>query len=118
MSNFSDNANLIVHTIDKGMVNKTSLIAILETDSDFLENEDYFRKDTLKKGFKNEAERVSKEIFNKCKKIKDEGERVEKMVESLFNVSGFIGNSSYSGDYTHQITETEFAYVISIAFVG
>jgi len=117
MSNHGESAKLIVSTIDKGAVDETSLIEILETDSDFLENEEYFRPDTLKKGFKNEAERVSKEIFTKFKKIKDEETRVDKMVKALFDVSGFIGHSQSYGDYTYQITETEFQYVVSIAYV-
>jgi len=118
MSNHGENANLIIETIDKGMIDETSLINILESDNDLSENEDYFRPDTLKKGFNNEAERVSKEIFNKFKKIKDEETRVEKMVRALFDVPYFIGKSQAYGDYTYKITETEFQYVISIAYVS
>ena len=117
MSNHGENAKLIVSVIDKGAVDETSLIEILETDNDFSENEDYFREDTLKKGFKNEAERVAKEIFKKYKKVKEEETRLNKMVKALFDVSGFIGKSSSYGDYDFQITETEFQYVVSIAYV-
>ena len=118
MSNHGKEANLLIETIDKGMIDETTLISILENDSDLSENEEYFRPDTLKKGFNNEAERVSKEIFNKFKKIKNEETRVEKMVRALFDVPNFIGRSQAYGDYTYEITETEFQYVISIAYVS
>lgn len=39
------------------------LIELLSIDSDFGENEEYWRKDTIQLGFKNEAERVAKEII-------------------------------------------------------
>jgi hypothetical protein len=109
-------ANLIVVGIDKNGVDKTSLQKIFESDSDFSENKDSFRPDTLKKGFKNEAERVSAEIFNKCKKIEEESERVEAMMKKVFEVENFIGNSSYYGSYRYAITETEFEYIVSIAY--
>ena len=117
MGNLSETAKLIVSVIDKGAVDETCLIEILASDNDFSENEDYYRPDTLKKGFKNEAERVAKEIFTKFKKGKEEEVRLEKMVKELFNISGFIGKSSSYGDYTYQITETEFQYVVSIATI-
>ena len=112
------NANIIVARIDKGGVDETSLQEIFEHDSDFSENEDSYRPDTLKKGFKNEAERVSAEIFKKCKKIEEESERVEAMVKKVFEVENFIGNSSYYGSYQYAITETEFEYIVSIAYTN
>lgn len=108
---------LLVTTIDKNNINKESLRELFESDSDFLENEDYFRDDTLALGFENEAQRVSEEIFKARKRIKDESERVGKMVKDCFNVSGFIGQSSYYHEYEYEITETEFAYVVSIAVI-
>ena len=117
MSNHGDNAHLIIEVIDKGGINEKSLQSILECDSDFSENEEYYRPDTLKKGFENEAHRVSTEIFKKCKRIKDDGERVKRMVESLFEVNNFIGQSGSYGDYTFEITETDFSFVVSIAYV-
>lgn len=117
MGNLSETAKLIVSTIDKGSVDETCLIDILASDNDFSENEEQYRPDTLKKGFKNEAERVAKEIYTKFKRVKDEETRLEKMVKALFDVTGFVGTSSYYGDYTYQITETEFQYVVSIATI-
>jgi hypothetical protein len=40
------------------------------------------------------------------------------MVKSVFDVNNFIGQSGDYGDYTYNILETDFAYVISIAYVG
>ena len=104
--------------IDKNGVDKTSLQQIFEVDSDFTENTEYFRHDTLKKGFKTEAERVSSEIFNKLKsKYKgDEEGLVDAMIKEVFKVNNFIGNSSFYGNYEYEITETEFEYIISIAY--
>lgn len=120
MSNHGNRANLIVVEIGRGMVNEDSLIPIFEHDLDFSENEEYFREDTLEKGYKNEAYRVSKEIFDKHKdKHKDdESALVGEMVKSVFDVNNFIGQSGDYGDYTYYILETDFTYVISIAYVG
>ena len=65
MSNLNNTPQLFICRIDKHGVDENSLISILEQDNDFSENEDYFRIDTLELGFENEAERVSKEIFEK-----------------------------------------------------
>ena len=115
MSNFSGELKLIVVAIDKGAIDETSLQSILESDLDFKENSEEFRPDTIKKGFKNEAERVSAEIFKKHKKIKEESELVCAMVSDLFKVKGFIGNSSAYGQFSYNILETDFAFIVSIA---
>jgi Sec7-like guanine-nucleotide exchange factor len=116
MSNLSTQAKLIVSVIDKDAVDETALIEILETDLDFRDNTSHFRPDTLKKGFKNEAERISKEIFTKFKKLEEE-ERILKMVKELFKVPNFIGQSNQYGDSDFKITETDFSYVVSIAVI-
>ena len=118
MSNHSNNVNLIIEIADKGMINATCLQSILETDLDFSENIERFRPYTLKKKFKNEAERVAKEIFAKRKKVEDEYERLNLMVADLFSVKNFIGQSDCYGSYTYEITETDFSFIISIAFVN
>ena len=122
MSNHGESANLIINVVDKGGVDEKSLESIFQSDNDFTENEDYFRPDTLKKGFKNEAERVSAEIFKKLNKLKkykgDELALVDAMVQAVFDVPYFIGKSDLYGDYTYDITETDFQYIISIAYVS
>lgn len=117
MSNHGDNAYLIVHVIEKGYINKNCLEEILRRDNDFVENIDYFRSDTLKKGYKDEAERVSEEIYKKYKTIRNAENRLNKMVGALFSVPYFIGTSGNYGDYTYEITDVGKAFVVSIAYV-
>lgn len=119
MGNLNNEAKLIIQRIDKGGVNETSLIDILAQDNDFSENEDYFREDTLELGFKDEAERVSKEIFEKNRLDIKEDELVglHQMVVDLFEVDGFIGQSSCYGDYQFEIVETDFEYIVVIATI-
>lgn len=118
MSNHGNNAHLIISRVDKGGINENSLQEILEHDSDFGENEEYFRKDTLKKGFENEAQRVSAEIFKKHKKVDDESEQLEAMVNDLFKVNNFIGQSGHYGDHTFKIIETDFEFIVVISYVS
>ena len=103
MGNLSNTANLIVEAIDKGAIGKESLQGILEADKDFS---------------KSDAKRISAKIFNKFKGIEDETERVEQMVGALFLVNNFIGRSSAYGSHTFQITETDFQFIVSIAFIS
>ena len=122
---------LDLHTvrIDKGDVRETSLIPILEVDADFKENKEQFREDTIKLGFKNEAERVSKEIFDKFKghnnyahrdQIEsdyDENNLLSEMLNEVFGgVDNFLGNSSAYNEFEFEVIETEFEYIIAFAF--
>ncbi len=120
MSNHNGELNLKVVTIDKGDVNEKSLQEIFEVDADFFMNEKVYRPDTLKKGFVNEAERVSTEIFKKnSKKISAEDDELGllgAMLEDVFKVKNFIGESSYYAHHDYVVTETDFQYVISIAY--
>lgn len=117
MSNHGNNASLVVQIVEKGYINKNCLEEILRIDSDFVDNVDYFRADTLKKGYKDEAERVSEEIYKKYKHLRNAENRLDKMVGALFSVPNFIGCSGNYGDYTYQITDVGKAFVISIAYV-
>ena len=119
MSNLNNTPKLFICRIDKHGLNERSLIPILEQDNDFSENEDYFRADTLELGFENEAERVSKELFEKNRLDIKEDELVglHQMVSDLFEVDGFIGNSSEYGSYEFEIVETEYEYVVVIATI-
>ena len=105
MSNTNGEINLIVIEIPVDDVDKDTLTSILDIDSDFIENEEYYRDDTLKLGYKNEAERVSSEIYDKHKNL-GSSERIECMVEDLFNVPNFIGTSGSYGSYEYKITHT------------
>ena len=119
MSNLNNTPQLFICRIDKHGVDENSLISILEQDNDFSENEDYYRPDTLELGFENEAERVSKEIFDKniLDVKEDELVGLHQMVSDLFKVEVFIGTSSHYGSYEFEIVETEYEYIVVIATI-
>jgi len=119
MSNLNNTPKLITCRIDRRGVNERSLIAILEHDNDFVENEEYYRPDTLELGFENEAERVSKEIYvaNMVDVKDDELVGLHQMVAALFEVEGFIGTSGSYGEYEFEIIETEYEYIVVIATI-
>jgi len=123
MSNHSNNVNLHVFIIDKRMVDKSALIDVFDLDSDFMENEEYFREDTLELGYQNESERCADEVYKAHKDIVDPVERLEKMLEDVPEYSNgeqtfIIGNSNHSGDYKFEVTDAGEKIVLSIAFVG
>lgn len=75
-------------------------------DSDFYENEEYFREDTLELGFKNEAERCSKELYEKYFSDAPDGyiETLDAALEeaACYSIDGcqFIaGNTTYTSEY-------------------
>jgi hypothetical protein len=47
----------------------------------------------------------------------DERWTLNLMIKDLFEVTGFIGCSSNYGDYSYEIIETEFEYVVVIATI-
>jgi hypothetical protein len=81
-------------------------------DLDFTENEEYYRKDTLKKGFKNEAERVVAEL---SKEDLSPIELIEACIEKQIKSSGF-----YKEHYirTHTIDDSGDLekIIVSIAY--
>ena len=67
MGNYSNELGQIHFVID---ISETTSITeglynIFSRDLDFIENEEYFRKNTLKKGFDNEADRIVIEYMGK-----------------------------------------------------
>lgn len=123
MSNLSNKVELIVFNVDKNCeaIDEKTLVPAFQNDADFTENTEYFREDTLSLGFKNEAERESKEIFDECmanEDLRDEKELLTAMVEKLFEVDTFIGTSDYYGDYKWRIVETEFEFIVIITYIS
>lgn len=105
--------------LDVNGINERSLIGLFEQDLDFTENEGQWRDGTRKLGFKNEAERVSKELYEKHFKNdsnKNEIFRVEEMIKDVINTSGFIGSSSYYKSYDYRVIMTEYEYIVVIAY--
>ena len=123
MSNYSECQNLHVFVIPKNGINKRTLIPIFNIDSDFSENEEYFREDTLKLGYRTESQRCAEEFFNAYKDIEDPLELIETMVNEMTGFSNgvqtfIIGNSNQSGDFEFAFTEVGDSIVVSIAYIG
>ena len=115
-----------LHTfeISKGMINEKTFIDLLSMDNDFTVNADMFREDTLELGYKSEAERISKETFEIYKEeLSDrdtEAEALENALKEIIdNADNFIGHSSYYGygDYILNIIETDYTYVVALAYL-
>jgi hypothetical protein len=104
MSNLNGTALLFTDRISKGSINEETLIGFLEQDDDFVGKM---------------AKRISKEIYQKHEiDLKnDELWTLNLMIKDLFEVTGFIGCSSNYGDYSYEIIETEFEYVVVIATI-
>jgi len=123
MANYENNQNLHIIVVNKNKVDKTALIPVFDIDSDFSENEDYFREDTLALGYKSESERCAEEVYESCKEIQDPVERLDKMLKLVPEYSNgeqsfIVGNSNHSGDYAIELTEIGDKIVLAIAFIG
>ena len=84
-------------------------------DLDFTENVEYFRKDTLKKGFNSEAERIVTELVKK-KKL-EPIDMIEACLNKQFESSGFYTDHSFD---TYTIDDTGSGdlekIIVSIAY--
>ena len=101
---------LNVRSVSIEGVNPKMFKGFFEIDNDFMENEDYFRPDTIALGYQNEAERCSAELYEKYFKEAPDGHEetlaiaLEKganmLVKGADCSSQFIlGNSSFVSDY-------------------
>tara|TARA_R100000306_G_C4346665_1_gene127992 strand:- start:86 stop:517 length:432 start_codon:yes stop_codon:yes gene_type:complete len=97
---------LIVNQISIEGYNEKMFVPFFKIDNDFSENEEYFRKDTIPLGFENEAERCSKELYDKYFSEDYDGyqETLEMALEegSSYNVGGsqfILGNDTYIQQY-------------------
>jgi hypothetical protein len=76
-------------------------------DEDFKTNEEYFRKDTLALGYKNEAERCSEELYNKYFPDGEHDGYWETLADALdegasYSIDGhqfILGNQSYTRQF-------------------
>ena len=124
MSNHGDNISLHIFQIMEDGVDETCLEDIFNIDSDYLENEEYFREDTVG----TEAKRCAKELYDNHKDIKDPEERLQAMLDDIPGYSNgmqafFIGNSTYCGDYKidlskYEATSHEWMFIVTIAYVS
>jgi len=114
--------NLHVHHISIKGCNEKMFIPFFDIDSDFSENEEYYREDTLALGFKSEAERCSKELYDKhfLNEMLDEktlSDALEEASSIFYESTQFIlGNQTYTSDYEISIVSTgnyEYDIIVS-----
>jgi hypothetical protein len=93
---------------------KEGLLQIFSHDLDFTENVDFFRKDTLKKGYRDEAERLVAEYMskhNRLDNLKKVTAAVEKLAKKVFD------NPNYYDCYEVSINEIDDdTYSVAIAY--
>jgi len=117
MSNYSNELGQIHFVID---VSETSsiregLYSIFSNDLDFVENEEYFRKNTLNKGYKDEADRIVVE-YTANRNIRNKKE-LEKAVEYL--AKQIFGQINYYQDYNTSVLKIDKdLYSVAVSYVS
>lgn len=115
MGNYSNQIGLIHFTLctsNKEYI-KEGLYNIFAEDLDFVENVEYFRKKTLKLGYRNEADRLVDEYMQKHKKINTLSSvmnAVDKLAAKVFNNSNQYSEHKVS---VEQISDNLFSIAIS-----
>lgn len=112
MSNLSETLNIhkVVMSIRTTESTATGFEELLGFDLDFTDNEEYFRKDTLRKGFRSEAHRIAVEKTKT--KVRDQDDldgRIHQILSKVFN-------SSYYGDWEYVVVpmvDDEYTIVVS-----
>lgn len=115
MSNYSNRVLLIHFIIDTNHDEdiKESLYQIFSRDLDYIENEEYFRKNTLKLGYKNEADRLVTEYIRNHDRI-DSLPKVERAVKKLADM---VFDSNHYGDYQYSVEAVNRdIYSVSLAY--
>lgn len=116
MSNYLNQLGLIHFTLSTKYDSdiKETLLQIFSHDLDFIENEDFFRKDTIKLGYRNEAERLVTEYVTKHSRLnnlKKITTAVEKLAKKVFD------NPNYYDTYEVSVDEIdEHLYSVAIAY--
>jgi len=120
-------SNLQVNQISIEGYNEKMFVPFFEIDSDFSENEEYFRKDTIALGFDNEAERCSKELYDKY--FSDEYDGYQETLEMALSegaemsVEGsqfILGNKTYTNQYDITlicVDDHHNDYVVIISYI-
>ena len=117
MSNYSNELGLIHFVIDISETTSVTdgLYSIFSRDLDFIENEDYFRKNTLKKGYDNEADRIVIEYMGKHQ-ISNK-KQLEKAVEYM--AKQIFGNFNQYQDYETSVLKIDkdlYSVAVSYTF--
>lgn len=112
MSNLSETLNIHKVVMSTRTTESTAegFEELLSFDLDFTDNEEYFRRDTLKKGFRSEAHRIAVEnTKTQVRDPEDLDNRVQKILSKVFN-------SSYYGDWEFVVVpmvDDEYTIVVS-----
>jgi hypothetical protein len=117
MGNYSNELGQIHFVIDVTALSsiRDGLYSIFSNDCDFTENEEYFRKNTLKKGYGNEADRIVVEYTAKrnIRTERDVEKAVEHMAKAIFN------NSNYYRDYTTSVLKIDKnLFSVSVSYIS
>jgi len=117
MGNYSNQMGLIHFTLSTKYNSdiKEALYNIYLHDCDFTENEEYFRRGTLKLGYKNEAERLVDEYVNKHKidSLSTVTRAVDKLSAKVFSNSNYYSEHQIS---VEQIGDNLFSIAIGFAY--
>jgi hypothetical protein len=115
MSNYSNTLNIHQTVISTRSQESTAkgLEELMSFDLDYSENEECFRKDTLKKGFRSEAHRIAAEKTKKP--VNDQSDLESRVNEILAKVF----NSSYYGDWEYVVVPmVDDEYTIVVSYIG
>ena len=124
--------NLHVHHISIKGCHEKMFIPFFDIDSDFSENEEYYREDTLTLGFKNESERCSKELYDRyfptgSAETFGDGMYIKTLSDALHDASEvsnngnqfLFGNQTYTSQYEISLVCTgNYEYEVIISFLG
>ena len=96
MGNFSHQLGQVHFVIDVSQLSsiREGLYSIFSHDCDFIENEEFFRKNTLKKGYQNEADRIVVEYTanRNIRTEKDLEKAVKVMTKALFEKDSYYSH--------------------------
>lgn len=115
MSNYTNALNIhkVVMSTRSQETTAKGFEELLEFDLDFTENEDYFRKDTLKKGFRSEAHRIAVEKTKKP--VKDQAD-LENRVNDIL---GKVFLSQYYGDWEYVVVPmVDDEYTVVVTYIN
>jgi hypothetical protein len=106
MANTQGKVNLVTITVSKNDIDETTMLELLSVDNDF---------DGTDEGIQ-----ISKQAFENNQDKKDEEYAMLKSMveETIDETEGFIGMSSYYGDYEYRVLEHEFEYTIVVTYIS
>lgn len=117
MGNYNNNLDLIHFnlSIASDKSKQEGLLQIFDYDLDFTENEQYFRKDTLKKGYENEAHRIVAEYMEKTPI-----DNLDQLVTAVtYFASKIFANTNYYDGYTVSVRQFDNKnFSVAVAYTG